>query len=640
MADVVVHNNVYALSELGNGGGSGRLLVDVSSSVLYAFFRDVNEDFVYEKSTDGGQTWGSPVAISSTAAGTSTFSVWFDKWTSGDSGTKIWTVYYEGTTNEVRVRSLDTASDTLGTAVTIVAAANGGNAFATTHITKDRGGYIFVAYSVNAAADEGFYRSTDGGGSFGSRASPWEASTEDGIHCRLLPANLADAHDLWLLYSDDSANAWSLKTYDDSADSWSEQSITLTTVLGNSTRQADAAIRHSDGHMIVAINTHIDNAAADLAIFDIDGASSITRKTDIITNADDWASAAIYINQNNGELFVGWLGNPNGSETWTATVTPWFSRSTDGGATWSSPAQYSEDAADDYRGLWTSHSSPGNAAGRFALMWFDDDDNDIFYGYTNSVVIAAGGKSVAAAAGSYAITGTAATLKVARKVVAAAGSYAITGSAATLRRGVPIVAGAGSYALTGSAAALVHAAKLTAGAGSYAVTGANASLLHGVKLAAAAGSYAISGQAATLRRNLPIAAGAGAYAITGAPASLLHQWRIGAGAGSYAITGVAATLVHAAKLAAAGGSYAITGSDASLLTVEDKAILAGVGSYAFNGSAATLTLQRTLSAGAGAYTISGSDADLITVGPGGGGDDIGWLVSIMRTRFGMSFIVK
>lgn len=128
-----------------------------------------------------------------------------------------------------------------------------------------------------------------------------------------------------------------------------------------------------------------------------------------------------------------------------------------------------------------------------------------------------------AAAGSYALTGTAATLKLGRVVAAAAGSYALSGSAATLRRALPLVAGAGSYSLTGATAGLLHSWKTAAGAGSYSISGTAASLLVGKVVPAAAGAYSLAGSAASMLLKRLVAAGSGSYALTGTAATLTYS---------------------------------------------------------------------------------------------------------------------
>lgn len=89
---------------------------------------------------------------------------------------------------------------------------------------------------------------------------------------------------------------------------------------------------------------------------------------------------------------------------------------------------------------------------------------------------AAGGGTLTAESGSYALTGTAAALKVTRRVAANAGTYAYTGTVVTYHLRMP--AASGSYALTGSAATLIapENPSLDATAGSYALTGSTVGL--------------------------------------------------------------------------------------------------------------------------------------------------------------------
>ena len=101
--------------------------------------------------------------------------------------------------------------------------------------------------------------------------------------------------------------------------------------------------------------------------------------------------------------------------------------------------------------------------------------------------------------------------------------YAVAAEAATYT----LVGAAGSYALSGTAATLSKAIAstytLAASAGSYGLAGADAVIGHG--LIVEAGSYALTGSSATLAklavgdRLLP--AGAGSYHLTGQPVSLI-----------------------------------------------------------------------------------------------------------------------
>lgn len=185
-------------------------------------------------------------------------------------------------------------------------------------------------------------------------------------------------------------------------------------------------------------------------------------------------------------------------------------------------------------------------------------------------------KKVIADAGSYALTGTAATLKAARKVVAATGGYVITGATAALKHGWKVAAAAGSYAISGQAAALLQTRKVAAQAGSYAIAGSSASLIHGWKIVGGAGAYNFTGQDATLllSANKIVTADPGAYALTGQAASLKQARLVTATSGSYSITGQAASLLLGRKVTAEGGGYAVTGSDVALtITAPPPAII-------------------------------------------------------------------
>lgn len=213
--------------------------------------------------------------------------------------------------------------------------------------------------------------------------------------------------------------------------------------------------------------------------------------------------------------------------------------------------------------------------------------------------------TLTASGGTYALTGTAAALKVSRKLVAAGGTYALTGAAATLKAGRKVVAESGSYVLTGASAGLVADRKLIAGSGSYALTGTDATLTYDpagatYTLSADGGSYTLTGQAATLKVGRVIVADVGTYALTGVAASLRAGRALSAGSGAYTLTGGDAGLKVGRALSAAGGVYTLTGSGATL-------------TYTPAGGAYTLTCDT------GAYSLTGGDVTLTYSGATHGG---------------------
>lgn len=165
-------------------------------------------------------------------------------------------------------------------------------------------------------------------------------------------------------------------------------------------------------------------------------------------------------------------------------------------------------------GAWTNQSITGveipgttnNAAGTvylFVQRFGDLAWNVVPYQFTLSE---AGGYITTAEAGSFAISGTAATLKKTSILDTGVGSIALTGAAASLLYGRRVDAGSGSIALTGTAVSLERGYVLGAEAGSFAVAGSDASLIWsgsaGYTLDAEAGAFTITGFDAYLSSRL------------------------------------------------------------------------------------------------------------------------------------------
>lgn len=226
-----------------------------------------------------------------------------------------------------------------------------------------------------------------------------------------------------------------------------------------------------------------------------------------------------------------------------------------------------------------------------------------------------GAYEINAEPGSYAVTGSAATLLHHRLLSADPGSYAVTGAEAILARGRFLVADPGAYAVTGAEATLIYtpagAYELTCEAGTYAITGADAMLLVGRALSADPGAYSVTGTDAALLAGRVLHAEPGSYTLTGSEAALLVGRVLAALAGDYALTGADATLTYtpatgAYELVCAPGSYAVTGADASL--VMGRVLAAAPGVYTVTGSDAATLVGRVLEAAPGSYLVTGAEA--------------------------------
>ena len=400
MADTVVASTgVDTNTHFATSGGTQRMLVETSASNIYWFYKNTTGDLVYRKSTNGGTSFGSEVSVhtNATAAWVAP-SVWFDKWTSGNTGTKIHIAFLEQSTTGLIYMSLNTASDTLsGETSTDLSISFGSDQSSVSSIAVARGGNIYISYSGwdGSATRQGFYRSTDSGATFTSRAHPHDGNDNEAPNHQLLPGNEADNQDMWMSRVAFSFGGVRLSVYDDSANTWanSDDDIGGGGSYINSGeddyRRLSAAIRHSDGHCI-SVYVAIDDAASDIKVIDSTSLNSHSVKTDIATNADDLGPISLYIDQNTDELFVFALGKIDGSETWGTSVNVYVHRSTNGGTSWST-TQYSESTAANLSGIFTSHSSPGAASGRACAGWFNEGDADLLFGATNSVEVGAAG---------------------------------------------------------------------------------------------------------------------------------------------------------------------------------------------------------------------------------------------------------
>lgn len=363
-----------------------------SPTVGYVIYPDANNDLMYQKTADGGGTWGGAVAI--VVAGSCDalcYDCWADWQTAGDAGTKIHIAYLSADTEEVRYVYLDTSGDSVGGDDLIETCQGTGTFFSIigkqyylVSITKTRGGNLAVAvkYIDDAAIHFGIFYTSPDGDAWTSEANPFEGVYYD--LCLLFPGNEADNQDVWLIYWDVSANIISLKTYDDSGNSWSEQTISAN--MNNSPHyvQMDGQIRLSDGHLIFAAWSQYDNAASDLMTWDINGAGSITAKTNVITNEANTFLVSVFINQVNDDIYITYASGTDAENL----VKVFYQKSVDGGANWGGEQVLQANAEDDER--WISAGAVKEAwGGKFQPFWFNDDEADLFTNTDNGVSIAA-----------------------------------------------------------------------------------------------------------------------------------------------------------------------------------------------------------------------------------------------------------
>jgi len=357
----------------------------IGEDTAYVFYIDSNADLVYRKTVNGGANWDAAVSIK--VGVIECLSIWFDKWTPGDGGTKIHIAYMDTGSHDVLYRSLDTGTDTLSAEVIIfngVSAELGGWNVNIADITKSRGGNLYCGFWIDNDGENGFYRSVDGGATWTARTALADGTEVDLI--LLVPGAEADTNDIWCFYWDVNAWAISLKVYDDSGNSWAETAIGGSMVASTSYYQMSAATRTSDNHVILAAWNAVNTATADLMVWDIGGAGSIVAKTNVLTNTPEAALCAVFINQQNDDIYVAYLKGTD----WTTLVGAYYKKSVDGGVNWGAETALSADAEDNLGAIWAGHSV-GDDGGYFMPVWFNDDLNDLITNVANAVAIAAEG---------------------------------------------------------------------------------------------------------------------------------------------------------------------------------------------------------------------------------------------------------
>lgn len=335
------------------------------------------------KTTDAGVSLATAVQIANPSISKVAFV--FDRQIVGDSGTLVHEVYLDGVTENFYYDAYDISADAWTVAdpgkVIVFANYGGGGSSLRCFITKTRSGNLIAGW-VKAGTAGGCFKSSDTGASWTSCASPWESNAQD----RVLPAycNTGDDDDGAILFWDISANQLSVKVYDDSGDSWTETTITGTFTNTNSFEQWDATTRLSDGHMLLACWSQLNNAASDLATFDIlidsVSAPTVTAKADVLTDTANAALVSIFVDQFTDDVYVAY-----GIGTWSTAVDVVYKRSTDDMATWGSQHAYSEQAATTVAQL--GRGAMGASGGNFEPEFFVSTANDNFYNLVNAVAL-------------------------------------------------------------------------------------------------------------------------------------------------------------------------------------------------------------------------------------------------------------
>jgi len=344
--------NVFQSGTADYVGMGTHYLVQTVGGVLYVIGINADVDVYFVKSTDGGLTWSTKVAVASGITATQ-LAIWYDRW-SGIAAGKIHVVWSESAADDISYNSIDTENSDALSGVVVVFAGGSTASGGSLSITRARGGNLVVAGSIDAGAEDGAWKSTDAGATWAAAiADPSEAATTD--QYLLAPGWNADNQDVMLYFWDASANEISVKRYDDSANTWTETSIATSMVeLASSTGFPNfaVAVDLANSRNVLIAWTQADLANADLRCWTITDAA-ITEVTNVVLNStDDQGLAALAIDSVSGDWYAYYVGKSDGSETFITAVKLYCKVSTDDGTTWGSETLLSPDVAATIRSLY------------------------------------------------------------------------------------------------------------------------------------------------------------------------------------------------------------------------------------------------------------------------------------------------
>lgn len=176
----------------------------------------------------------------------------------------------------------------------------------------------------------------------------------------------------------------------------------------------------------------------------------------------------------------------------------------------------------------------------------------------------------------------------------------------------PMAAAAGTFTVTGNATGLSAQRKLTAAAGTFSLVGQSAGLFVGLRLTAASGPFALAGVAVSLFVNRKWPVGSGTFTLGGVAAALRAGRRLTAGPGAFGLGGVSAGLLVARRLSAAAGAFVSEGSAEFRVL---RVLPAERGAFAAEDGGTALRMARLLVAAPGAFALTGFGLYVPSRGP-------------------------
>lgn len=356
---------------------SGASTVFISDQVGYKFYRHgavpSSGTCGYVKTTNGGISWGSYVVVD-TQTDCISISVWYDKWTPGDTGDYIHISTIDTGNDELFYNRLDTTSDAL-LLVTAVSAASGlaGSFVGGTNensITKATDGRVFmVADDGNGTQLRSCISSCNLSASWSTAGTPPQGNANS--FTILLPLSGGTV----MLINRSTTNVLRSSVW--SGTSWSGFTTIDASAIQNTTYDVgvSATLDIDSGDIYIAyVADNNDFVTADHDIRTRVYSGGVwSSKTDLLTNVagQGLLQVAIGRNQNNGDIYVAYTARSTIGTANTANV--YWMQSTDGMTSWGVQQGPMDISSADMYGVDVNIMSDE----RLYVSWYDVTATDV-----------------------------------------------------------------------------------------------------------------------------------------------------------------------------------------------------------------------------------------------------------------------
>lgn len=356
---------------------NGVVWVDTTTGYLvYMTDNDTNDaELNYTKTLDGGDTWETPVTIvpdTGEFQPVSGFGIWYDKWTQGNSGTKIHIAYNQNSGGLFYI-SLDVSSDSLSSASNVASYASLVGAYESegVSIVKTESDYIYINGAVGTSFSD--HRrvvvSTDDGNSWSSVS---QGTFGDAIPTKLAPAIqnetfLVDENDIYGYGSSDKA----ILQYDESADSWFSIFDLASRGLTGATKSYSVVVNPTAGtqtsnpgnaYVFYGFLYADDDVTYDsyaVVRQDVNSTMSISQPFEL--TGTDYFDASLFYDDNTETLYVFYM-DINDDEIYYRTSDDW-------GDSWSSESRFDNTANSKAQSI--TPSSANKTGGQLYPIWVE-----------------------------------------------------------------------------------------------------------------------------------------------------------------------------------------------------------------------------------------------------------------------------